>query len=131
MSKGRWYDFSGIFRRDQNYWDYNLMANPLNPTSSNPDVPINNSPHLLNLSRKMTDLDLKLLPQSKISFDLGYSHDSNGGMSFTTDHQGTEAELLQPTRDLTDTYHFGVAWRPMARTRIGFSQYFTHDKSDT
>lgn len=131
MSKGKWYDFSGIFRRDQNYWDYDLLANPLNPTSSNPDVPINNSPHLLNLSRKMTDLDLKLLPQSKISFDLGYSHDSNGGMSFTTDHQGTEAELLQPTRDLTDTYHFGVAWRPVARTRIGFSEYFTHDKSDT
>ncbi len=49
MSKGKWYDFSGIFRRDQNYWDYDLLANPLNPTSSNPDVPINNSPHLLNL----------------------------------------------------------------------------------
>jgi hypothetical protein len=131
LDKGRWYDFSGIFRRDQNYWDYNLLANPLNPSTSTPALAINDSPHLLNLSRKMTDLDLKLLPQSKIRFDLGYSHYSNGGTSFTTDHQGTEAELFQPTRDLTDTYHFGISWLPIARTRLSYSQYFTHVKSDT
>ena len=31
MSKNKWYDFDGSFRRDRNYWDYNLLANPLNP----------------------------------------------------------------------------------------------------
>ena len=39
--------------------------------------------------------------------------------------------MLQPTRDLSDTYHFGISWLPIARTRISYSQYFTHVKSDT
>jgi len=29
VSKGRWYDFAGSFRRDRNYFDYNLLANSL------------------------------------------------------------------------------------------------------
>ena len=29
LSKGRIYDFAGSFRRDRNYFDYNLLANSL------------------------------------------------------------------------------------------------------
>ena len=43
MSKDRWYDFNATFRRDHNYFDYNSLANPLNP--SNQYVQVNNSPH--------------------------------------------------------------------------------------
>src|SRR5271154_5525459 len=32
MDKNKWYDFRVLFRRDKNFWDYNLPANPLNPT---------------------------------------------------------------------------------------------------
>ena len=34
VSKYHVYDFTGLFRRDQNYFDYDLLANPLNPPSS-------------------------------------------------------------------------------------------------
>jgi hypothetical protein len=29
MSKGRWYDFTSSFRRDRNYFDYNLLDQSL------------------------------------------------------------------------------------------------------
>src|SRR6202521_3652060 len=33
ISKNKWYDFDALFRRDENFWDYSLQANPLNPTT--------------------------------------------------------------------------------------------------
>src|SRR5580704_16860188 len=36
IEKNKWYDFRLQFRRDKNFWDYNLFANPLNPASLNP-----------------------------------------------------------------------------------------------
>ena len=34
IGKNKWYDFRLLFRRDKNFWDYNLLANPLNPSTS-------------------------------------------------------------------------------------------------
>jgi hypothetical protein len=36
VQKNKWYDFRLLFRRDKNFWDYNLFANPLNPAALNP-----------------------------------------------------------------------------------------------
>ena len=36
IDKNKWYDFHLLFRRDKNFWDYNLWANPLNPAAPNP-----------------------------------------------------------------------------------------------
>ena len=36
IEKNKWYDFRLLFRRDKNFWDYNLYANPLNPAALNP-----------------------------------------------------------------------------------------------
>ena len=36
VSKGRIYDFSGSFRRDRQYFDYDLLANPLIPRERSP-----------------------------------------------------------------------------------------------
>ena len=130
-SKHHWYDFTGSWRRDINFWDYNLLANPLNPATNTPFVPINISPALLDLSRKMLDLNMTLLPDSPVQFVLGYSHYNNGGSSLTTDHQGTEAELYQPWREISDSFRFGVSWHPVDRTRISYDQFYTHNKSDT
>ena len=38
IDKNKWYDFQLLFRRDKNFWDYNLFANPLNPASSKPAI---------------------------------------------------------------------------------------------
>ena len=37
----------------------------------------------------MSDVDLTLLPQSRVSFRLGYSHNNMTGPSFTSIHEGT------------------------------------------
>src|ERR1700756_5157728 len=36
VDKNKWYDFRANFRRDQTDFDYNLLANPLNPSTSSP-----------------------------------------------------------------------------------------------
>lgn len=126
--KNHWYDFSGNWRRTLNFWDYNLLGNPLNA----PGYPqINVSPALFDLARKMLDLNLTLLPQSKVYFVLGYSHYNNSGSSLTTNHQGTEAVMTQPWRDISDSYHFGASWAPAEGTRFTYDQFYTHNKTDT
>ena len=131
FSKGALYDFDGSFRRDKNYFDYNLLANPLNPPASVPNVPILDSPHALYLTHRMTDLNLRILPLSVVRFRLGYSHDIEEGTGFSTIHQGTEALLNQPTRTITDSYRFGVSVRLFPRTMLNYDQYFSHYKDDT
>ncbi len=131
VSKHRWYEFDLGWRRDLNFWDYNLLGNPYNPPTSTPFIPVNISPKLLDLSRRMLDLDLRLFPDSKVQFVLGYSRYDNGGPSLTAVHVGTEAGLFQQWRDIGDSYHFGVSWLPVERTRITYDQFYTHEKSDT
>ncbi len=130
-SKHHWYDFDGSWRRDINFWDYNLLGNPLNPPTSTPFIPINVSPKLLDLSRRMLDFDLRLFPDSAVQFVLGYSHYDNGGPSLTAVHVGTEAPLFQEWRDIGDSYRFGISWRPVERTRVTFDEFYRHQKSDT
>ena len=62
MSKNKWYNFGMTFRRDRNFWDYNQLANPLNP--ANPYVQVNSSPHEFQTVRRMYNYNLTLLPQS-------------------------------------------------------------------
>src|SRR5262249_17227732 len=107
--KGALYNFSASFRRDQNIFNYDLLANPLTPPTSNPNVPILQSPHEFLLMRRMSDANLSLLPLGKVRFRLGWSRVVNEGNAFSTDHQGTEGLLLQPTLNTTDTYSGGAA----------------------
>src|SRR5215471_13777545 len=62
FNKNKWYDFNGQFRRDQTDFDYNLLANPLNPPTSTPSIPVTFSPHSFYTRRRMSDFDLTLLP---------------------------------------------------------------------
>ncbi|MGC2637064.1 MAG: TonB-dependent receptor [Acidobacteriaceae bacterium] len=135
MSKGRLYQFNGIFRRDRQYFDYDLLDNPLVPAglSSNgytfPQV--ENSPHLFNTVRRMTDVDLTFLPLSKVSFHAGYSQNVMEGPTFSSIHEGTEALLLQNWRNSTDTWRMGVTWKPAMHTLFGFDEVIEHYKGDT
>lgn len=131
ISKGALYDLDASFRRDKNYFDYDLLANPLNPSTSSLNVPVLNSPHALYLTRRMSDWNLRILPLSVVRFRIGYSHDIEEGTSFSTMHQGTEALMNQPTRTSTDNYRFGVSVRVLPRTMLSYDQLFTHSKGDT
>jgi len=62
VDKNHWYDFRANFRRDQTDFNYNLLANPLNPPTSSPSIPVTSSPHLFATRRRISDFDLTLLP---------------------------------------------------------------------
>ena len=55
--KNRWYNLQSSFRRDQNFSDFDLLANPLNPPTSTPSIPVLTSPHLFATTRRMSDVD--------------------------------------------------------------------------
>jgi hypothetical protein len=131
ISKGSLYSFGASFRRDQNIFDYDLLANPLNPATSTPAVPILNSPHEFLLTRRMTDVNLELLPVSPVRFKLGWSRVVNEGDTYSSTHQGTEGLVFQPTLNTSDTYTLGVSFHFIPRTSINYDQFYTYFKGDT
>jgi len=157
IDKNKWYDFHLLFRRDKNFWDYNLWANPLNPASPNPVGSVTtgclvsppssahpglpaycstpaiaeaNSPHAMDLVRRMQDYDLTLLPESKIRFRLGYSHYKDEGPGFFTTDSGTVPDFPENYQYTTDAYRFGVDFKILPRTTVSYDQSFSYFKQD-
>jgi len=129
--KNKWYNFQANFRRDQNYYDYNLLVNPLNPATSDPNLPVLFSPHTFATTRRMTDVDLAILPQSRISFRVVYSHNNMTGSSYSSVHEGTDALLSQPWNTTLNSYRFGVDFKVLPRTVISYDQFLDYYKGDT
>ena len=134
ISKGKLYDFSGNFRRDRNYFDYNLLANSLlsTATAANPAlVPEPDSLHLFNTVRHNTDTLFTLFPISRVSFRIGYNHNTNEGPTFATIHNGGDVQLSQWFRNALDTYSGGVDVKLAKRTTISYDQFFALYRGDT
>ncbi|MGA8216544.1 MAG: hypothetical protein WB799_23355 [Candidatus Sulfotelmatobacter sp.] len=137
--KSKWYNLQSSFRRDQSFSDFDLLANPLNPPplsptipwGSTPSIPVLNSPHQFDTTRRMSDFDLTLLPQSRLSFRLGYSHNNMTGPSYSSIHEGTEALLLQPWNTTMNSYRMGVDFRIAPRTILSYDQFLDYYKGDT
>ena len=135
--KNKWYNLQSSFRRDQYFSDYDLLANPLNPPpppapgGSTPSIPILNSPHEFATTRRMSEFDLTLLPQSRVSFRLGYSHNNMTGPSYSSIHEGTEASLLQDWNTTMNSYRLGVDFRIAPRTVLSYDQFLDYYKGDT
>ncbi len=133
-SKGKWYDFAGSFRRDRNYFDYNLLANSLlsNATPASPVlVPEPDSLHLYNTVRRNTDARFTLLPVSRISFRVGYNHNTNEGPTLSTVHGGGDVQLSQWFRNALDTYSGGVDFKLARRTTLSYDQFWSLYRGDT
>ncbi len=129
ISKGRIYDFAGSFRRDRNYFDYNLLANSLlgpNALVAEPD-----SLHLFNTVRHNTDTMLTLLPLSRVSFRAGFNHGTHEGPSYTSAHDGGDVQLLQWFRNASDTYTGGVDVKVARRTTVSYDQFYVFYKGDS
>lgn len=131
IDKNKWYDFRSSFVRDQNYFDYNLLANPLNPPTSLPNVPVLFSPHNFATTRRMSDLDLTLLPQSRVSFRFGYSRNNMTGSSYSSLNNGAVGLLYQPWNTTLNSYRFGVDYKFLPRTVISYDQFLDYYKGDT
>jgi hypothetical protein len=158
IQKNKWYDFRLMFRRDKNFWDYNLFANPLNPAAlnpagslttgcyvglpttafpqgapaycSNPAVAQNNSLAGLDLVRRMQDYDLTLFPNARVRFRLGYSRNRDEGPgSFTTDG-GTISAFNEIYSYTTNAFRAGVDFRVLPRTTLSFDEFLSYFKQD-
>src|SRR5277367_2711313 len=44
VSKNKWYTFDGMFRHDENFWNYSILANPFNPAPPPANAPPNFNP---------------------------------------------------------------------------------------
>lgn len=157
IDKNKWYDFHLLFRRDKNFWDYNLWANPLNPAAvnpvgsattgcivsppsaahpglpgycSNPSIASTNSPHGLDLVRRMQDYDLTLLPESRVRFRLGFSHYRDQGPGFFTTDSGTMPDFPENYSYTTNAYRAGVDFRLLPRTTISYDQFLNYFRQD-
>ena len=148
VSKGKLYDFSGLFRRDRQYFDYNLLGNPnlpsgqsipigpaAAPTGSYAWPQVTQSPFMFNTVRRMTDTKLTLLPLSKVTFRFGYSQNVFQGPSLTPSGYfvgGYNDLLLQEyQRNSTDDWTGSVEWKPVSRTRLTYEEQVTHYKGDS
>ncbi len=82
--RAKFYEFSGMFRRDRLYSDYDLLANPNIPAGysinnmvggvATPALPwpqVNKSPVMFNIVRRMTDTNLTLMPFATFSASTG------------------------------------------------------------
>jgi hypothetical protein len=138
INKDKWYNFTGTFRRDRNFWDYRLLANPLNPTTYVATVPAGTpffripfSPHRMEITRRMSDYNLVIAPQSAIRLRLGIALNVSAGPSLTTFHEGTDILLLQNWANSLNSYQIGVDFKLLPKTNISFDQFFHFFKGDT
>jgi hypothetical protein len=129
VTKGRLYDFTGTFRRDRNYFDYNLLVNSLlgpNALIAEPD-----SLHLFNTVRRNTSTMLTLFPVSVFHVRAGFDHNTNEGPSYSSVHNGGDVQVLQWFRNSLDTYTAGLDVNVAKRTTVSYDQFFALYKGDS
>ena len=127
----KWYDFRASFLRDQTDYNFDLLANPLNPPTSSPNIPADSSPHSFYTRRRMSNFDLTLLPQSVVSFRVGYTRNNMTGPSYSSVHEGTDALLYQPWNTTLNSYRFGADLKVLPHTVISYDQFLDYYKGDT
>ena len=147
LSKDRKYEFSGLFRRDRQYFDYDLLGNPnvvggqtipigpaAAPTGSFVWPQVEQSPFLFNTVRRMTDTSLTVLPLSKVTYRLGYSQNIFQGPSLSPSGYSFakyDAILQEYQRNSTDDFTGAIDWKPVPGTTLTFEEQIDHYKADT
>jgi hypothetical protein len=144
FSKGKFYEFSGTFRRDRQYSDYDLLGNPnittgqsipIGPSNAPTNAlvwpQVNHSAVMFNTVRRMTDTNLTIYPLAKVTFRAGYSQNifQGPGMSPSYTIAKYNALLEQYQRDSTDEFTAGVDWKPLQGTKLTFDEQITHFKT--
>jgi hypothetical protein len=147
FSKGKIYEFSGLFRRDRQYFDYDLLGNPNIPAGQSIPIgpktaptgtfawpQVNQSPFLFNTVRRMTDTNLTIFPLAKVAFRAGYSQNVFQGPSLSpSGYQFAkyDAILQENQRNSTDDFTGGIDWKPVQGTRVTFEEQIDHYKADS
>jgi hypothetical protein len=144
--KGKWWEFTGMFRRDRLYSDYNLLANPnippgrsipigpsIAPTGQLPWPQVNQSPVLFNTVRRMTDTGLTLMPLSKFTYRFGYYHYTLEGPTLSPAYAIMKYNglLRQYQRNGSDEYMGGLDWKPSPKTTVSLEFNGNYYKMDS
>ena len=148
ISKNKLYAFDALFRHDENFWDYSILANPFNPAPVQANAPpgfnpivnapsavlntqvIAMSPHYFNTRKNMQNYNLLVLPDSKIRFRVGYNYNTSKGPAYDVIHEGTDQFLLQNLSATLAQYRFGVDFRFLPHTNISYDQIWSYYKTD-
>jgi hypothetical protein len=131
LSKYGWYTFTGSYQHMQNYFDYNLFANPLNPPTGSPFIPILTSPHGYYNRQNLYNIGIVALPMRRVSFRFDYNRNRFNGPSFSSDHQGTEALTDHSNNYTLNGYRFGVDFRAAKKTTLSYTQSLQYYSGDT
>ncbi|MGB7267189.1 MAG: hypothetical protein WBC92_16860 [Terracidiphilus sp.] len=147
FSKSKYYEFSAMFRRDRQYFDYDLLGNPgipsgysipigpsTAPTGSYAWPQVRQSPFMFNTVRRMTDTSLTLLPLSTFTFRLAYVKNIFQGPSLTPSGNsvaGQEVLLQEFQRNTTDDFTGAIDWKPVQGTKVTFEEQVDHYKGDS
>src|SRR5215469_2343600 len=122
VNKFGWYTFSGSYQHMQNYFNYNLFANPLNPSTGTSFIPILDSPHAFYNRQNLYNFDLVILPMHRLSFRVGYNRNRITGPSFSSVHQGTEPLNNQNWDTTLNGYRFGLDFKLTKKTTLSYTQ---------
>jgi hypothetical protein len=147
FSKGKLYEFSGMFRRDRQYFNYDLLGNPNivggqsipigpsgAPTGSFAWPQVEQSPFLFNTVRRMTDTNLTIYPLAKVTYRVGYSQNIFQGPSLSpSGYQFAkyDAILEEYQRNSTDDFMGAIDWKPVRGTTLTFQEQIDHYKADS
>jgi hypothetical protein len=146
-SKDNIYDFTGMFRRDRRYFDYDLLGNANIPGGQSIPIGPSNaptgafawpqtlqSPFLTNTVRRMTDVSLVLMPQSMLTYRIAYAKNlSEGPSQSPSGYQFAKynAVLAEYVRNNTDDITASVDWKPVRGTILTYEEQITHYKGDS
>jgi len=122
ISKYGWYNFFGSYQHMQNYFDDDLLANPLNPPTGSPFVPILNSPHAYYNRHNLYNFGLVVAPMHRVSFRADYSRNRFIGPSLSSRHDGTDTLLDQDTNNTLNGFRFGLDLHVYQRTIFSYTQ---------
>jgi hypothetical protein len=131
VAKYRWYTFSGSYQHIQNYFDYDLFANPLNPPTGTPFVPVLTSPHAYYNRQNLYNFDIVVLPMQTVSFRFDYNRNRFIGPSYSSIHEGTDVQLNQDYNNTLNGYRFGADARLAKKTTLSYTQMFQQYSGDT
>jgi len=146
FSKGKLYEFTGLFRRDRQYFDYDLLGNPNIPAGQSIPIgpsnaptgslawpQVNQSPVMFNTVRRMTDTNLTIHPLSKLTYRFGYSQNIFQGPSLSPSYTifKYQALLAEYQRNSTDDFLGAIDWKPIEGTKLTFEEQINHYKADS
>lgn len=146
--KGKDWEFTGTFRRNRQYFDYDLLGNPNNPkgitvpigpasapTGSFAWPQVQHSSSMTNSVRRMLDTQLRLFPVSKIGLRFGYAQNVMQGTSLLPSRSAGimkySALFQQVQRHSTDEFTAAIDWKPVNGTLITYEQILLHNKENS